>query len=977
MNPGRKAFVWCGLLLTVVATALLARRSDDGEASIAQARRELRTGNAETALKIAQQLLNRDPDSTGAVQVAAMAHADLGHHAEAATMFMTLADGSRSARETLFSGAENFVSQGKLSQSELLLRKCLELFPEDVQARRRLAGILNSGGRRWDAVRHGMVCVARQQFSVTELLLWGNPEEPYSDQDLLLKARRLSPNDPLVMTGLAVAAIKANDISTATTLLEQVTALDPAALEPQAILGGLLLDKSDFARVISWNKSLPATASDHSEIWFVRGRWAQLTKQHEAAARCYWESARRAPESRRANFQLGQQLTELARAEEAEPFLERAERLARLYELMRPIYFEGPKSDSMLQVARLMESLGRQQEALAWYYAVTRFAPQERVAAESMSRLEKALANHSLFSINADSNPAIAIDLTALPLPFWRIRDNSLPAAVQTPGSWFFPDVAASAGIHFRYFNSDDPQTEGKRMFETTGGGVAVADFDMNGWPDVYLTQGCRWPQVATQTEFPDHHYRNLGSGRFQECAEVSGLIDSGYGQGTSAGDFDNDGFPDLYVANIGQNRLFRNNGDGTFEDVTVSTGLVDESWTTSCALTDLDGDGLPDLYDANYLSGEEAFETICGTHHPRTCSPASFNGALQRICRNQGDGTWRDVTVEFGLGGLEGKALGVVSARLTDSPVTDLLIANDGEANFFFRASEVLTDGHLTFQETAVHSGLAFDRDGLAQACMGIAVDDVNGDSRLDFFITNFYEESNTLYVQKPGLLFADETREAGLRTPSLLMLGFGTQFLDGDLDGLPDLVVANGHVDDFSFDGKAYRMPPQYFRNAGGGQFLELTPERTDSYFSGEYLGRGLARIDWNRDGREDFIVSHLDAPAALAANESSQCGNSLTIRLVGVQSSRDAVGTNVTVISAGRSRTRQLTAGDGYQASNERILVFGLADAEEAEEVVIQWPSGTEQSLKRLAAGFEYRVIEGRPSAAAVPLEPAIHK
>ena len=453
MNPGRNAFIWCGLLGAVIAAALLALRSDDGRASIAQARRELRSGNAESALSIAQEQLRRNPDSSVAVQLAAMAHADLGHHAEAAAMFMTLTDGSRAARDTLFSGARDFVAQGKLSQSELLLRNCLDLFPEDVEAHRTLAAILNTGGRRWDSVRHGMACVARQQFSLTELLLWGNPEEPWNDQDLLLKAQRLSPTDPLVMTGLAVAAIRANDISTATTLLEQATARDPAALEPQAILGGLLLDKSDFARVISWNKSLPATASDHSEIWFVRGRWAQLTKQHEAAARCYWESARRAPESRRANFQLGQQLTELGREEEAQPFLERAERLARLYEMMRPIYFEGPKSDSMLQVARLMESLGRQQEALAWYYAVTRFAPQERVAAESMIRLEKAIANPASFSANENSNPAIVIDLSALPLPIWSVPENSLPAAVETPGSWFFTDVAASAGIHFRYFN--------------------------------------------------------------------------------------------------------------------------------------------------------------------------------------------------------------------------------------------------------------------------------------------------------------------------------------------------------------------------------------------------------------------------------------------------------------------------------------------------------------------------------------------
>jgi len=979
MRFGRNAFVVCGLLATVIVIVLwMTYRNRNAEISLEQARRELRLGYPESALEMALGYLSRNPGDRGAIRVAAMAHAALGQPLEAAALFLTLPDGSLSARDTLLPAAQKALDQGKLSEGALLLRKCVDLFPSDTPSHRLLASILSSGGQRWDSRPHGLDCVRQKQFSLTELLLIGNPEEPFDDQKLLPTAAKMSPEDPLVMSGLAVAAVRSNEMDKALRLLEKATVAAPELMESRASLGGLLLDNSDFPKLIDWRNALPANATDHSEIWYVWGRWAQTTQQYEAAARCYWESTLRAPESRKANFQLGQMLSQLNRSQEAERFLQRAEQLAELHQLMRPIYFGGPKTESLIRIAQLMESVGRTDEAIAWYFAVTRFSPEERIAAESLTRLEASLESRPVETTVTAFNPAASLDLSDLPLPKWDLPSEfASPLTQRAESSWFFRDTAASAGIHFQYFNSDDPRTEGKRMFETTGGGVAVADFDNNGWPDIYLTQGCRWPVDETQREFADHCYLNTGRGTFLECSIPSKLLEYGFSQGVSAGDFDNDGFVDLYIANIGRNQLFRNNGDGTFDPVAIESGVIDQSWTTSCVIADLDADGFPDLFDVNYLSGKEAFETICGTDHPRTCSPATFSGTTQQFCRNSGDGTWKNMTNEVGIMNLSGKGLGLVVARLTESPVPEVLIANDGIANFFLRASNGEENEALQYQETAILSGLAFDREGLSQACMGIAVEDFNADSRLDFLVTNYYEESNTLYVQKPGLLFADETREAGLRSPSLLMLGFGTQSLDADLDGFPDLIVANGHVDDFSYDGKAFHMRPQYFHNAGDGRFHERITDRKDSWFSGEYLGRGLARVDWNRDGREDFVVSHLDSPAALVTNESADCGNSLTIRLIGVKCSRDAVGTNVTVTSAGRSRTRQLTAGDGYQASNERMLVFGLADAETAEDVLIQWPSGTEQSLSNLAAGFEYRVIEGRSQAIKIPLESAVRE
>ncbi|HEX5500153.1 MAG TPA: CRTAC1 family protein, partial [Thermomicrobiales bacterium] len=220
----------------------------------------------------------------------------------------------------------------------------------------------------------------------------------------------------------------------------------------------------------------------------------------------------------------------------------------------------------------------------------------------------------------------------------------------------------------------------------------------------------------------------------------------------------------------------------------------------------------------------------------------------------------------------------------------------------------------------------------------MGVAAGDADGDGRLDLFVTNYYEESNTLYLQDPSGMFIDATTASGLRAPSYRMLGFGTQFIDGELDGHPDLVLTNGHIEDLSERGIPYEMPPQYFRGLGGGKFAELPAADLGPFFQGKYLGRGLARLDWNRDGREDFVVSHLDAPTALVANVSPETGHYLAVQLRGVRSARDAIGARVALVAGGRRRTQWLTAGDGYQASNQRQLVFGLAEEKRVEKLEI---------------------------------------
>jgi hypothetical protein len=318
-----------------------------------------------------------------------------------------------------------------------------------------------------------------------------------------------------------------------------------------------------------------------------------------------------------------------------------------------------------------------------------------------------------------------------------------------------------------------------------------------------------------------------------------------------------------------------------------------------------------------------------------------------------------------------DGRGLGLVAADFAGAGRLDLFVANDQSANFLF-VNETPRPGDVPrFGERGLIAGVALGRNGQPQASMGVASADADGDGTLDLFITNFYREGATLYLgQQGGSYFADETTPAGLRDPTFLTLGFGTQFLDADLDGWPDLMATNGHIDDYSFNDIPFRMRPQFFHNLGEARFQELPSESLGPFFQGEYLGRGLARLDFDRDGREDVAISHIGAPAALLANQTEGAGHYLALRFHAVATARDAIGTAVRVVAGGRTRFGQLTAGDGYQASNQRQVVFGLGAAERVEELAVRWPSGREQVFRDLPVDRELVLVEGHPAPSALP-------
>ncbi len=355
-----------------------------------------------------------------------------------------------------------------------------------------------------------------------------------------------------------------------------------------------------------------------------------------------------------------------------------------------------------------------------------------------------------------------------------------------------------------------------------------------------------------------------------------------------------------------------------------------------------------------------------------RTCPPSLFPAAADRLLLNLGDGRFEDITEPAGITAPNGKGLGVLIADFDHSGKLSIFVANDGTPNFYY-VNKASGAGSLpAFENRAFLTGLACDRNGRFQACMGIAVADADQDGWLDLFVTNFYDESNTLYMNRHGgAVYLDESFGRGLGMASLKSLGFGTQFVDGDLDGWPDLFVTNGHIEDRSDHGVPFRMRSQYFRNRGDGYFEELPANELGAFFAKELLGRAVTRLDWNADGREDLVVSAMNDPVALLTNETTPVGGFLAIELRGTRSSRDAVGARVRLDAGGRVYRGQITAGDGYMASNQKQLVFGLAAAKRVDQLEIIWPSGHRQTLTNLSPNQRLLLVEDTTELVRLPM------
>ena len=999
-SPFRNRRLWLiGLVVLAIGVALWWVPSESSREKLDRAARLMAAERFVEAGELAESVSATSDEIWEARVLAGHAYTRAREYDRALEVYARVPDrGGRAAMSARGGAAAILLDQRKLSQAEAELLRLEVIGPDHPLVGEGLAHVLNVSARRHEAVPRMLASAIAERGPprVELLMMLADIERPFGGLEYLERCREAAGSDPLPLLGLAAAALAENDTERAELLARAV--LEGVRIEAGAvadavagrILGLVLAETGRGSEFLEWHGELEQSADSDPLVWLARGLYLHRAGRVSEAARCLWAAVDLQPNLRQANHLLGQCLRSLGRDDDAKVFLERARRLERLVRLLEHIEIrlgaEFSSRDAKLwqQLVEGLQQLGREAEARHWARAAVSRDLGLDWARELLSVPPGVRGFDLLEQTIASARPTLQVDLSELPLPDW---SSILVAAVAgvagssgSGGRIRFEEIGAAAGIDFTYFQSPDLSTPGARMFENTGGGVAVLDFDRDGWPDLYFTQGSRWPgdsaseDSAEEEAIGDRLYRNNTDGTFSDVTVSAGLGDDRFSQGVGVGDIDHDGWPDLYVANIGSNRLYRNNTDGTFDEWPIGKAGSGDEWTTSCVVADIDGDGHVDLYDVNYLKGPGVFTRICRTQGvPFACHPNEFLAAQDRFWRGDGSGGFVDATRSRGFRSSDGKGLGIVAARYGEFDKESgsglgLFIANDAVANFLFVA------GAEGSREQALLRGVAYDRDGRPQACMGVAAGDADGDGRLDLFVTNFYAESNVLYRQGQGrgrgVHFSDVTRMAGLREPGWRMLGFGTQFLDADLDGRLDLVVANGHVDDLSKLGQPYRMRHQVMHNVGGGRFVELAASGLGPFFEKELLGRGLARGDLDRDGREDFVISQLDDPAAVLVNRTERAGNWLAVRLVARNSARDAIGAQVTVRTGSTKQVHQLTAGDGYQASNQRQLVIGLGAAERVEELTVSWPSGQTTRIQSIESGGEVVVIEGTGTAWRLP-------
>jgi hypothetical protein len=530
-------------------------------------------------------------------------------------------------------------------------------------------------------------------------------------------------------------------------------------------------------------------------------------------------------------------------------------------------------------------------------------------------------------------------------------------APAMSPG-FRFTDVTTQGGIHFQH---NSGAFGGKFLPETLGSGCAFLDYDRDGWQDILLINGSDWPGHK-KTRSTLRLYHNNGNGTFTDVTARAGLDVELYGMGVAVGDYNNDGFPDILITCVGQNRLFRNTGKGTFVDATNASGLGKrDGFSTSALWFDYDRDGLLDLFVCNYVKWSPEHDVFCSLDgkHKSYCTPEAYRGATCWLFHNRGDGTFEDVTAHSGIFDSSSKSLGVALIDDNRDGWPDLLVANDTQPNKLYRNQR---DGK--FKDVAVEAGLAFSSEGKARAGMGVDVGDFDNSGAPGVAITNFDNEMIGLYrASSKG--FEDIAPQSGVGMASRNSLGFGCAFFDVNLDGWLDFAVANGHIDETvrNIRGNVgYAQPPQLFLNSGKGGFREIAAE-VGGGFERPKVGRGLAYGDFDRDGDLDLLITTNNGPAYLYRNDQSAGNRSIRFRLVGTKSNRDAVGAVVRVFAGGVTQSRMVKGGSSYLSQSELPLTFGLEKRDRIDRVVIDWPSGRTEEFKNLAAGRTYECTEDK--------------
>jgi tetratricopeptide (TPR) repeat protein len=937
---------------------------------LAEARRWLHSGELDAAAQASYQALVQDPDSPDARLVAAEIEAARGNPEVAAELAGSIDLRSPLAGKAVQLHAQQLLKAGRASAAADVLLAAIEAEPKFLSLRHQAWELLNFSGRRNEASAQALELCRAGLATEHELLS--------------LISRSLSfPTPEMLQGGRDGAELFAPGLGKARwyfSLGDHQRALEELAAEQrsgfptpaaEALYGRLLAERQRWDEFPQWSfRTMPQTRQ-LGDYWAAIGNFFVSQRRYEAASRALLEAIYRDPTDRVSVQRLSLALFAINRTDDGEQFKFRGVEISNTEQQARTLYASGGNLETRKSLARAVLELGRPYETLAWTRLMLPASATQAVQAVDGQRIAL-LQDKSNLAMAAESS-LMGLDRSAFDMqPAWQELLADATAA-PTPRIVAGRDIAATprlvdqaghVGLDFQWYKDVNIDLASIPIHESLGGGIAVLDYDLDGWPDVYLAQGSGDPPTDQCTR-SSQLLRNRDQA-FTEVTSWAGAEDFHYSSGLAAGDVNQDGFPDMYLGSLGHNRLLVNNGDGTFRDASPQLGDYPDRFTTSLAIADINGDALPDLFEANYIEMEGGFALPRPGPDGRLLAPTPLRhfADSDRWFENLGDGRFR--LHELGRDVAKpGTSLGVVVTDFDDDGRNEVFVGNDVRPNHY-----LVQTGDNRFVNLADSKGLANGFDGAANGCMGIATGDFNRDGRFDLQIANYSQEAANLYLQTAGGDFLDESVRYGLADPTRPMVGFGTKAVDIDRNGFLDFIVSNGHIFDQRHRGEPFQMPPQLLLSDGRRlQVVEV--EDASGYWQGNYLGRSIAMLDYDRDGAMDFLVGHLDRPLALLHDQTQTSGGWLQVELVGTTSERDAIGAKVVFTVGGSPNVSWVTAGDGYLCSDEPFLAFAFAEPDPAGQLEVHWPSGNRQVFSGVGCGQRWLIIEG--DSAVYPREP----
>lgn len=931
-------------------------RSNKAQTQRDQLQQSLAAGDLAAAVLRAEKLLTERHDDEVVLSVAD-ALADSGRDEEAVQWYNRLTPdlGRSTIRAAWIRKADLQLRLGKALTAQQTLQQVIDAESNERAAYQKLARLWAGFGLPLRSVASLRDAPPPGKWELADLVLLARGGKRLFTREQLERCFDLNPEDPLVACGLLELAWRSRDLADVQRIL---TDREPD-LETAHHFARARTALPEFA-VSVWDGLLytigqPIPRNRLDVVFALSGgdlNWNVAVATGKVIQAAPW------------SVEANSRLLNVLRAhdmEQTEPLSALIQQLRQIEALAIPasMEIEAEAADAATsELVELLCGLGRFEEADGW----------AKLAGDQRADLLLLVQRYRKDSVSYVHPGLMDFEMTDLNRP-----QDDVPIV---PPAFPFENRSDAVGLDFRYDNGATPEQEGLYMHQWTGGGVGVIDFDNDDWPDVWLTQG-------GQLERPnagviDAMYRNQQGRRFRNVTSGVGIAESRFSQGVAAGDINHDGFTDLYIANVGANRLLVNQGDGTFVESVSATarsenmsaespaGLDrDEVWTTSVAMADVNGDGIPDLYDVNYVQGENVFTQRCDHDgRQRICGPTDFAACPDVVHVGDGSGGFRAVTVEATRD--TGRGMGVLVGDILNDGIVRVFVANDESANQLFRFDS--SGGVL--EESGLVSGLAVSGLGQPQGSMGIASGDFDRNGRSDVFVTNYYSEANNLYRQVEGGQFVDESSSPRLTRSGFAMLGFGCQFLDLNADGWSDLAVANGHLDDFSFQGKPFRMPTQAYANLRG-ELKPLMLEKSD--LSVPRLGRALVTWDWNRDGRIDLLLGDLETPVALFEHQFPGVRPMAAFDVVGTSVCRHPVGARLGLPGAAFPQA-WMTAGDGYQCTNERRLAVPVIPQQDVYFVTVDWGIGEPETMQSTIdfsqQSGHYRLIQGRNQVYEIP-------